>query len=257
MESIMERFRLDGRVALITGGSKGLGAAMAEGLSEAGASVVVTSRHLDECEAAARRISEKTGGDVLALEGDVTQKEHARANVSAALDRFGQIDILINNAGTNVRTGTLELPLEEWRRVVEVNLTGPFLFGQAVLPTMAERGYGRVINLSSILGVVGLAARSPYTATKGGLLNMTRAWALEFAPYGITVNALCPGPFDTPMNRPLTQDKEAYAAFVSRIPLGRWGRLEEVASTAVFLASDASSYITGAAIMLDGGWTAQ
>ena len=257
MQPIMERFRLDGRTAFITGGSKGLGEAMARGLAEAGADVVVTSRHLDECEAAAKRIREAAGGEALPLQGDVTIPEQVEANVAAALDRFGKIDILINNAGANVRVGTLDLPLEDWRRIIDINLTGPFLVGQAILPAMVERGYGRVINLSSILGVVGLAQRSPYTASKGGLLNMTRAWALEFAPNGVTVNALCPGPFDTPMNRPLTQNKEAYEAFLARIPMGRWGNLEEVASTAVFLASDASSYITGAAIMLDGGWTAQ
>jgi len=136
-------------------------------------------------------------------------------------------------------------------------LTGPFLCAQAVLPTMLAQKYGRIINISSILGAVGLAGRSPYTATKGGLLNMTRTWALEYAKDGITVNAVCPGPFDTPMNRPLTQDPEAYRAFLSKIPMGRWGDTVELASVVVFLASEASSFMTGTALFVDGGWTAQ
>ncbi len=255
--SVLDRFRLDGRVALVTGGSKGLGEAMARGFAEAGAKVAITSRHADECEETAHRVADATDGEVLALQGDVTDKAQVDANVAEVVAAYGSVDILVNNAGTNVRLGTIELPVEEWQRIVDVNLTGPFLCGQAVLPVMVEQGYGRIINLSSIFGAVGFPARSPYTATKGGLLNMTRAWALEFAKDGITVNALCPGPFDTPMNRPLRDDPEAYQTFVSKIPMGRWGDLEELASTAVFLASDASSYVTGSALFVDGGWTAQ
>ncbi|MBT3268895.1 SDR family oxidoreductase [Candidatus Poribacteria bacterium] len=254
---VLDRFRLDGRVALVTGGSKGLGEAMALGLAEAGAKVVVTSRHADECEETAQRIIDATGGDILALEGDVTDKAQVEANVADTLAHFGQIDILVNNAGTNVRTGTIDLPLEDWQRIVDVNLTGPFICAQACLPHMVERRYGRIINLSSIFGAVGFPSRSPYTATKGGLLNITRAWALEFANDGITVNAICPGPFDTPMNRPLRDDPVAYQTFVSKIPMGRWGDLEELSSVAVFLASEASSYVTGSALFVDGGWTAQ
>jgi NAD(P)-dependent dehydrogenase (short-subunit alcohol dehydrogenase family) len=255
--SVLDRFRLDGRVAFITGGSKGLGEAMALGFSEAGAKVVITSRHADECEETAQRVIDATGGEVLALEGDVTDKAQVHANVAEAVAAYGGVDILVNNAGTNVRVGTVDLALEDWQRIVDVNLTGPFLCGQAVLPIMIEKGYGRIINLSSIFGAVGFPERTPYTATKGGLLNMTRAWALEFAKDGITVNALCPGPFDTPMNRPLRDDPEVYQKFVAKIPMGRWGDLEELASTAVFLASDASSYVTGSALFVDGGWTAQ
>lgn len=230
---------------------------MALGLAEAGAKVVITSRHADECEETAQRIIDATGGDILALEGDVTDKGEVEANVAETLDRFGQLDILVNNAGTNVRTGTIDLPLEDWQRIVDVNLTGPFICAQACLPHMVEQRYGRIINLSSIFGAVGFPSRSPYTATKGGLLNMTRAWALEFANDGITVNAICPGPFDTPMNRPLRDDPVAYQTFVSKIPMGRWGDLEELSSVAVFLASEASSYVTGSALFVDGGWTAQ
>ncbi len=254
---VLDRFRLDGRIALVTGGSKGLGEAMALGMAEAGAKVVITSRHLNECEETAQRVIDSTGAEVLALQGDVTDKSQVQGNVAAALARFGRLDILVNNAGTNVRTGTIDLPLEDWQRIVDVNLTGPFICAQAVLPTMIEQGYGRIINMSSIFGAVGFPSRTPYTATKGGLLNMTRAWALEFAQTGVTVNAICPGPFDTPMNRPLRDNPEVYEAFIAKIPMGRWGDLEELSATAVFLASDAASYMTGSALFVDGGWTAQ
>ncbi|MBM3215330.1 SDR family oxidoreductase [Candidatus Poribacteria bacterium] len=254
---ILDRFRLDGRVAIVTGGSKGLGEAMALGLAEAGANVTITSRHLDECEAVATSISAATGRDVLPLQADVTSPDEVGGMAQETLDRFGRIDILVNNAGVNVRTSTLELSLDDWQRVIDINLTGPLLCAQAVLPTMLEQKHGRIINMSSILGAVGLASRSPYTATKGGLLNMTRAWGLEYAGTGVTVNAVCPGPFDTPMNRPLTQNPEAYQAFLSKIPMGRWGDTVELASVIVFLASDASSFMTGSALFVDGGWTAQ
>lgn len=254
---ILDRFKLDGRVALVTGGSKGLGEAIALGLAEAGADVVITSRHLDECRQTAERLLCATGRNLLPLQADVSKPDDVRNMVTASLERFGRLDILVNNAGVNIRKPTLELTLEEWQEVVNINLTGPFLCAQAVLPTMLKQRYGRIINISSILGAVGLAERSPYTATKGGLLNMTRAWALEYAKEGITVNAVCPGPFDTPMNRPLTQNPELYRAFLSRIPVGRWGDPVELASVIVFLASEASRFITGAAIFVDGGWTAQ
>jgi NAD(P)-dependent dehydrogenase (short-subunit alcohol dehydrogenase family) len=254
---ILDRFRLDGRVAVVTGGSKGLGEAMADGLAEAGASVAIVSRHLDECRSVAERIARDAGGDVLPLEADVSRAEQVREMAQAVLERFQRVDILVNNAGVNVRKATLDLTVEEWQEVVDINLTGPLLCAQAVLPTMVAQQYGRIINISSIFGAVGFPARSPYTATKGGLLNMTRAWALEYAREGITVNAICPGPFDTPMNRPLRQNPEAYQAFLARIPMGRWGALPELASAVVFLASEAASYITGAALFVDGGWTAQ
>jgi NAD(P)-dependent dehydrogenase (short-subunit alcohol dehydrogenase family) len=255
--SILDRFRLDGRVALVTGGSKGLGEATTLGLAEAGANVVITSRHLDECRAVAERIGGATGRDIVPVQADVAKPDEVRNMVDRTLDRFGRVDILVNNAGVNVRKPTVELTLEDWQQVVDINLTGPFLCAQAVLPTMLRQKHGRIINMSSILGAVGLAGRSPYTATKGGLLNMTRTWALEFAKDGITVNAVCPGPFDTPMNQPLTQNPEAYQAFLSKIPMGRWGDTVELASVIVFLASDASSFVTGSALFVDGGWTAQ
>ncbi len=255
--SILDRFKLDGRVALVTGGSRGLGETMAEGLAEAGANVAITSRNLDECQAVADRIADATSKEVLALQADVSKPDQVNNMAATVLDRFGQIDILVNNAGVNNRDSTLDLSPENWQAVLDINLSGPLYCAQAVLPNMIERQYGRIINISSIFGMVGFPTRSPYTATKGGLLNMTRCWALEYGKDGITVNALCPAQFDTPLNQPLKQNPEVYQSFIDRIPLGRWGDLPEIASTIVFLASDASSFITGAAIPLDGGWTAQ
>jgi NAD(P)-dependent dehydrogenase (short-subunit alcohol dehydrogenase family) len=167
------------------------------------------------------------------------------------------VDILINNAGVNVRGASGELAEADWDRVIAVNLKAPFLCARAFSPGMCERGWGRIVNLGSILSVIGIAGRAPYASAKAGLLNLTRVLALEFAERGVTVNALCPGPFATAMNKPLLDDPEKYKAFVAKIPMGRWGELHEIAGAAVFLASDAASYVTGSALFVDGGWTAQ
>ncbi|GIX06364.1 MAG: short-chain dehydrogenase [Candidatus Poribacteria bacterium] len=255
--SVLDRFRLDGRKAFVTGGSKGLGAAMAQALAEAGADVAIASRHPEECRATADRIHRATGRTVLAYRLDVADREAVQQVVHSIEEAFGRIDILINNAGAVSRKTTVELPLEEWQHLLDVNLSGPFYCAQAVLPGMVQRRYGRIINISSTFGAVGFPGRSPYTASKGGLLNMTRTWALEFAKDGITVNAICPGPFDTPMFSGVKNNPQALSEFLSRVPMGRLGNPEELGAVAVFLASEAASYITGAAIFVDGGWTAQ
>ncbi len=252
-----EIFRLDGKVAWITGGSKGLGLAMAHALASVGASVAVNSRHLAEAEAAASEVAERHGGRAIGGQADVTKPDEVRAFVQRVVDEFGSVDILITNAGVNVRLPTTELPLEEWQRVLDINLTGPFVCSQAVLPHMIERGWGRVIHVSSIMGLVGLAARPPYTATKGGIVLLTKTQALELAERGVTVNAVCPGPFGTEMNKPLLDDPEKYQAFVSKIPMGRWGEMNELDGAVIFLASETSSFMTGTTLTVDGGWTAQ
>ena len=257
MSEGIDLFRLDGRVALITGGSKGLGEAMASALAGAGADIVVTSRHYAEAQAAAERIAAQHGRRVLAIEADVVRKEQVAAMAREAVGTLGHVDILVNNAGINIRKPTLEIDEAEWQEVLDINLTGPFLASRALAPGMLERRWGRIINIGSIQSVVAIAGRPAYNATKGGLLQLTRTMALEFAPHGVNVNALCPGPFDTPLNRPLRDNPAAYQAFLAKIPLGRWGDPKELGGAVIFLASEAASFVTGAALMVDGGWTVQ
>ncbi len=254
---VLERFRLDGRRALVTGGGRGLGRVIAEALAEAGAEVAVTSRSLGTGQAAAREIEGATGRRALAFAADVSVPAQIERLVEEATNALGPIDILVNNAGVNIRGASEDLSEADWDTVIDVNLKAPFLCSRAVLPQMRARGWGRVINLGSILGVVALPGRAPYAAAKAGVINLTRVLALECATSGVTVNAICPGPFATEMNRQLLNDPAKYRAFVERIPMGRWGELDEIAGAAVFLASDAASFVTGSALFVDGGWTAQ
>jgi len=255
--SVLDRFRLDGRRALVTGGAKGLGRVMAEALAEAGADVSVASRTLDACQAAADEIARSTGRRTAAFAVDVSRSDDVTRLVSEVERGFGPVDILVNNAGVNVRGPSHELSEGDWDAVVDTNLKAPFLLARALGPRMCERGWGRVINMGSMLSLVGLAGRAPYASSKAGLVNLTRVLALEWASRGVTVNAICPGPFGTDMNRQLLDDPVKYKAFIEKIPMGRWGELHEIAGAAVFLASDASAFVTGSALVLDGGWTAQ
>lgn len=254
---VLDLFRLDGRRALITGGSKGLGRVMARALAQAGADVAVVSRSLEECRRAAAEISGETTRKAVGLAADVTVSADVERMAAQAAEALGPIDILVNSAGVNIRGAAEALAEAEWDAVIDVNLKGPFLCARRLGPGMCERGWGRVINMGSILSVIAIPGRSPYAASKAGLLNLTRVLALEWANRGVTVNAICPGPFATEMNKPLLEDPEKYKGFVSKIPMGRWGELHEVAGAAVFLASDAASYVTGSALFVDGGWTAQ
>jgi NAD(P)-dependent dehydrogenase (short-subunit alcohol dehydrogenase family) len=253
----IRQFDLTGRAALITGGSKGLGLAMAAGLASAGAGVMLVSRNLDTAQEAAERIAGQFGREAHAFGADVTAPEQAGAMVEAGLKAFGRIDILINSAGINIRGPIEDLGLDQFRQVQEVNVTGTWLACRAVVPHMKQRGSGRIINISSALGLVGLQNRTPYATSKGAIVQLTRSLGLELAPFGINVNAICPGPFLTEMNVPIADSDEARKFIVGATALQRWARLEEIQGAAIFLASDASSYVVGAMLSVDGGWTAQ
>lgn len=255
--NVLDRFKLDGRRALITGGSKGLGETIATALAQAGADVVLVARNADQVESAAKKIASSTGRKALALAGDVTLAADVERIAASAAERLGPIDILVNNAGINIRGSITELKEEDFDAVLAVNLKAPWLMARALAPGMCERRWGRVINLGSILSVIAIAGRAPYASAKAGVLNLTKVMALEWAAQGVTANAICPGPFATEMNLPLLNDPAKYQAFVAKIPMGRWGELHELAGAALFLASDASSFVTGSALFVDGGWTAQ
>lgn len=258
MNSLLNRhFSLAGRTAWISGGSKGLGLQMARALAGVGAQVVLSSRHEGEACKAADNIATEHGVRTLGGKADVTREDEVADFVGRVGAELGSIDILVTSAGINIRKPTIEMPLADWQQVLDINLTGPFICSKAVLPAMMQRGWGRVIHVSSILGLVGLAERPPYTASKGGVILLTKTQALETTASGVTVNALCPGPFATEMNLPLLNDPEKYQQFVARIPMGRWGELHEIEGAVIFLASPSASYVTGATLTLDGGWTAQ
>ncbi len=253
----IKQFDLSGKSAIVTGGSKGLGEAMAAGLASAGADVLITSRHADEAATTAEQIAKDFGHKAIGIESDVTNPAAVDALVQRAMDEFGKIDILINNAGINIRGPIDELTYEQFKEVQDVNVNGVWLVTRAVVPHMKKAGTGRIIILGSTLGVVGLESRTPYASSKGAVVQMTRALGLELAQNGITVNSICPGPFLTPMNIPIADQEQTKKFIVGAVALGRWGKLEEIQGAAIFLASDAASYMTGSLVTVDGGWTAR
>jgi gluconate 5-dehydrogenase len=250
-------FDLSGKAAIITGGSKGLGLAMAAGLASAGAKVMLVNRNAEQGKEAAESISQEYGTEAISFACDVTQESQTEAMAKAAMDAFGQIDILINSAGINIRGAIDELSSDDFNKVMDINVNGTWLCCKAVTPQMKKQKRGSIINLASTLGLVGLANRTPYTASKGAVVQMTRALGLELAPFNINVNAICPGPFLTEMNIPIAETEEAKKFIVGATALARWGELKEIQGAALFLASDAATYMVGSMLTVDGGWTAK
>jgi gluconate 5-dehydrogenase len=252
--TVKELMSLEGRVSIVTGGATGLGLQMATGLAEAGSHVVICSRKLENCERAAAQI-EKLGVKALALACDVTQPDQVEQVKEATLHAFGRVDVLVNNAGRAWVAPPEELPLDRWRQIMELNVTGPFICSQIFGREMIRARRGSIINIASIAGLVGRSPRAynsiVYGTSKGALVNFTRDLAIKWAEHGIRVNAICPGFFVTPINQKLYE--RAAERILAEIPLGRTGGPDDLKGIAVLLASDASSFITGAIIPVDGG----
>lgn len=240
------------KVAVVTGSSKGIGFAMAYGLAYYGAKVVVLSRNIDESKEAAETISDDTGAETFALKCDVTKKEEVEQLIDTILDKYGRIDVLVNNAGRNIRKNLEEYTEEEWEGVIETNLKGVFLVAQAVTKVMKEQKHGKIINISSIFGSVAMPLQGAYAPSKGGIEQLTRVMAQELAPYNVNVNAVAPAYIKTPMTAEFLEEKSE--AILNNTPLNRLGEREDLMGPVVFLASDSSAYVTGHILAVDGGW---
>jgi NAD(P)-dependent dehydrogenase (short-subunit alcohol dehydrogenase family) len=253
----IKQFSLHGKSAIVTGGTKGLGLAMAAGLASAGADIMLVSRTAAEGKDAARHLSKTFLTKVISLPADVTDQKQTEAMAASAMQSFGKIDILINSAGINIRGAIDELSQDEFNKVMNVNVNGTWLSSKAVTPYMKKAGSGKIINLASTLGLIGLANRTPYASSKGAVVQMTKALGLELAPFNINVNAICPGPFLTEMNIPIANTEDAKKNIIGATALGRWAELKEIQGAAIFLASEAASYMVGSMVVVDGGWTAR
>lgn len=249
-------FDLTGKVAIVTGATKGLGYGMALGLAQAGADIVVVSRTPADCEKVAAEIK-GMGRKALAQPTDVSKPESVQKLVDSAVKEFGKIDVLVNNAGTAVTKRAEDLTEEDWDRVVNTNLKGVFMLTQAVGRVMIGQKAGKIINIASIFGFVGDKSVLPYLASKGGVLQLTRGLAMEWARHNIQVNAVAPGYVITPMNEKELSQEKVRNYLIKKIPMRRFGDIPEIAGAVVFLASDAASYVTGTCIAVDGGWLAQ
>ena len=248
---------LQGKTALITGASKGLGKAMALALAEAGADIALVSRDEVKLNAVAAEIR-AAGHRAEAIVADVSDEAQvARVGTEVAARFGGTLQILINNAGINIRKPIADFTLAEWRSVLDTNLTSVFLLCRAFVPLMKGQGYGRIINLTSMMSHISLPGRTAYSASKTALLGFNRALALELAPEQITVNGISPGVYDTEINAPLMLNPELRAQFLGKIPLGRFGQPSEIGKLAVYLCSEDAGFITGTDVVIDGGWTAQ
>jgi NAD(P)-dependent dehydrogenase (short-subunit alcohol dehydrogenase family) len=252
----MMKIDLTGRTAVITGGSRGLGEAMAHALAESGAQIALVARDVTRLESV-RDALMANGAVAEIFCADVTQESQVLAIAEEIQRRFGHPQILINNAGSNIRKNLIDFSLDEFSSVVDSSLISTFLMSRALVPGMTGTGYGRIINMSSIMSHVSLPGRTAYSSAKAALLGFTRALALEVARDHITVNGISPGPYDTDMNAPVINNPEANAQFLAGLPVGRWGEVKEIGALACYLCSDHAAFITGTDIVIDGGWTAK
>lgn len=246
---------LKNRVALITGSTKGIGRGILDGFSLAGAKIVVTSRSQSDCDQVAKNVIHQ-GGEVLAVAADLSKVKNIEVLIERVIEHFGRIDILVNNAGTSLTKKAEDLLENDWDRILDIDLKSAFFCSQAVGRHMINQKKGKIINIASMLGLVGSQQVLPYCVSKGGIIQMTRALALEWAKHNIQVNALCPGYVKTPMNESDLNDEKILSSIVRKIPMRRLGTVKDMIGAAVFMASDASDYMTGQVLVVDGGWTA-
>lgn len=245
-------FDLTGRTALVTGGSKGLGLAMARIYAEAGANIVICSRHEDDLRSASDTITTETSSECKHFVADLSDRKQVQHLARSAMAAFGHIDILVNNAGSNVPESIDGITDENWDRILELNLSSCMALSRAVVPHMKERKWGRIIHIASIMGLASKEQRNAYSATKAALIGLARSMALDLGEFGITVNCLAPGPFLTDLPGSLLNDEQKQV-FADRTALGRWGNPDELAGPALLLASEAGSYVTGTTLVVDGG----
>lgn len=246
--------QLAGRVAIVTGGGAGIGGAIAERFAREGAKIVVVDLNRSAADKVAQDINEH-GGSAMALGTDVSDSSAVHLATEAVFAKHGRIDILVNNAGIRYIKPLLEQTEDEWRRTLDVNLTAPFICAKAVIPYMVRSGKGKIVNVSSVAGFFGRPNRAAYCASKGGLIAFTRAAAVDMKGKNVYVNALAPALIETPFNAGFSEDADLAPTWGKEVIVGRWGKPSEVAEAALFLASDASDFITGTVITVDGGWT--
>jgi len=250
-------FDIERQTAIVTGASSGLGVTFAETLAECGINLVIAARRYERLVKVAEDLSSKYGVKVVPVKTDVSKEDQVTNMVKIAIERFGSLEILVNNAGIASLSPSVDMSLEEWKKVIDVNLTGVFLCARAVAREMIKKKYGKIVNIASIYGAVGdIYPTAPYYASKGAVINLTRALAVEWAPHKINVNAIAPGFFPSEMTESVFQDEQALKYILSRTPLGRTGEPLDLKAALIYLASPASNYVTGQTIFVDGGWTA-
>ena len=256
MSNYLEIFSLEGQVSLVTGGGRGIGLGIAQALAGAGSDLMLVSRTKSQLEEAAQEITSATGRRVEIFAADVNEFDNLERITDEAQKAYGTVDILVNNAGANIRKPFFEVTRDDYEQLMDLHLRSIYFLTQRVAQDMARKGRGKIINLASLTSKIGIPGISIYGAAKGGVFALTKALAVELAPHNINVNAVAPGYVRTAMTDPAFQDKERYQAMLSRIPLQKFGKAEDIGNTALFLATRASDYITGEVVFIDGGWMA-